>query len=318
MSEIAIIIPNWNGEKWIKKCLDSIDAQNYKDYELLVVDNNSKDNSIEILKKYKDIKVISNNLNCGFATAIDIGVNNTNSKYILLLNNDTWMKPNFLEVAIKEIKDKKLSVLGFQEMDYFSEKLYDSEDKYYGLDIFGYHIKTNNVEKSFYLCGVCLLIERNCYINVGRFDRNFFMYMEEVDWFWRLNLMAIPFGLSDLVKIHHFRHGSSEKYGDLSASRFMWRNKNTLIMLLKNYSPITLMMVMPLYFLINLVEIIYFSFNGRFDIASTYPKAFIQSLSHFQHILSSRKHIKKQRLISDFKLMHKMYFGSAKFKSIIR
>ena len=206
--------------------------------------------------------------------------------------------------------------MGFKEQAYESNFVYDEQTRYYGLDIFGFHLKTNDLKKSFYLCGVCILADKECYLRSGGLDRKFFMYMEEVDWFWRLNLMGIKFGLSDKVSIHHFRHGSTEEYGTLSSRRFMWRNENTLMMLLKNYSATMLVAILPLYFSIYLVEILYFLIKGRFDIAKTYPIAVLRCLKSYRHIIKSRKIINKLRTINDFQLMKKMYFGSAKLKGL--
>ena len=97
---ISIIIVNYNGKKWLQKCLDSLLCQTYNNFEIIFVDNGSSDDSVEFVNNnYKDerIKIIKSDKNLGFAGGNNLGIDNSKGEYILLLNNDTWVEFDFLE-----------------------------------------------------------------------------------------------------------------------------------------------------------------------------------------------------------------------------
>jgi GT2 family glycosyltransferase len=106
MKQLSIIVVNWNTEELLKKCLESIFLYADKiDYQLIVIDNNSKDKSKELLSK---LKILNNNLeivlskaNLGFARAVNVGLKKSKGQYILLLNPDTQIKETTFEESIK-------------------------------------------------------------------------------------------------------------------------------------------------------------------------------------------------------------------------
>jgi len=112
--KVSIIILNWNGLKDTIECLESLKKITYPNYEVIVVDNDSKGNDADILEeRYKNyIRVIRNKENLGFAGGNNVAIRQVlkeeKSDYILLLNNDTIVEPNFLEELIKiALQDEK-------------------------------------------------------------------------------------------------------------------------------------------------------------------------------------------------------------------
>jgi GT2 family glycosyltransferase len=144
------------------------------------------------------------------------------------------------------------------------------------------------------------------------------MYFEEVDWFWRLNLYCIKYDRSENLAVHHYQHGSTEKVGQLSYRRFLWRNTNVLIMLYKNLSPATLFLVMPLYFLSGALEALIFALMGQLEISKSYFRGWRMALTKFSDVSKQRKIIQQKRKVSDLKVMKKLYIGSAKISHIFR
>jgi len=98
-SKISIIIVSWNSSREIVACIDSIYAQNHVPCEVIVIDNASSDNTIELIKNYeKKLRFISNNHNLGFAQATNQGLALAAGNYILLLNPDTILQPEALHI----------------------------------------------------------------------------------------------------------------------------------------------------------------------------------------------------------------------------
>ena len=104
MSKVTIIIPNYNGIKFMKDCIESLRTQTYKNFEILVVDNGSKDESVDYLRDLEsyesnlNIKVIYLDENLGFAGGVNVGLVACDSKYVILLNNDTEVFPDYVEM----------------------------------------------------------------------------------------------------------------------------------------------------------------------------------------------------------------------------
>jgi GT2 family glycosyltransferase len=141
------------------------------------------------------------------------------------------------------------------------------------------------------------------------------MYFEEVDWFWRLNLLGKKYSYADDTFVYHEGAGSTGK--GIKYNTFLWRNQNTLQMLLKNYSSSTLLWVLPLYFLQNFIEILFFIFILKPKIAYSYIEGWWFNLVNLKSIFPKRLWIQRHRAIKDFVILSKMLIGSSKLLHLI-
>ena len=315
--KISVIIVNWNGEKWLKKCLDSLFWQKYRNFEVIVVDNASEDKSAEYIKKhYPGVIIIQNKENYGFAKGNNIGINKAKGKYILLINNDTWVENDFISKLVKFYEDNKFDVIAPREAKYNGEKHkpYVSKIDPLGHPIYFFGDKYVNREP-FYLTGSCLFFPKKIFEETKGFDDNFFMYNEEVDWFWRLNLLNKKYSYVNDIYIYHASGGSSGS--GLKYNTFLWRNQNTLQMLLKNYSLFTLILILPLYLIQNIFEALVFLIFFKPKIAYSYLEGWVFNIKNIKKIVNERKWVQSKRLINDFQLMKRMYFGSAKLHHLL-
>lgn len=314
---ISIIIINYNGKKWIKKCFDSLKNQTFKNFEVIVVDNNSSDNSIEQIKNYYSfVKIIQSKKNLGFAGGNNLGIKNANGQLILLLNYDTWFKNDFIERLYKEFISNNVDIVSPSQANYFNQKKSNFRAK---IDPLGHciHVR-NNLQKSqsFYLSGTCLLFPRELYEETLGLDSDFFMYFEEIDWFWRLNLLNKSFKQLDDIYIYHY--SALNKPQKVSYLKFLWRNQNCLQMLLKNYSFLLLILVIPIYLIINIFEIIFFLLILKPRIAFSYIEGWIFNIKNIKKTLEKRKWVQKNRKINDIEVIKKMKLSSAKISHLIR
>jgi GT2 family glycosyltransferase len=116
---ISIVVLNWNGKEITEECLNSIKKQTFKDYEIILVDNNSTDGSSEYLKKrFPKINLIQNKENYGYAKGNNIGIKKAKGDYVLILNNDIILDKNFLKELDKH--KNKADILGAK--NYFYDK----------------------------------------------------------------------------------------------------------------------------------------------------------------------------------------------------
>jgi GT2 family glycosyltransferase len=305
---ISIIILNYNGKKWVKKCLDSLCNQTYTNFEIIFVDNASIDDSAKFVREnYPKVKIIINKINSGFAGGNNIGINYAKGKYILLINNDTVVENDFLEKIYKFYINNKYVVIAPYSKDYTNIKTF--KPYYSTIDFLGHPVSVRDSKEAvgFYLSGVCLFFNKKIYKKTLGLDNNFFMYCEDVDWFWRLSLLEIPYGRINNLYIYHEGAGFLGK--GIKYDVFLWRNQNTLQMLLKNYQWFNLVWILPIYFLQNVIEIVFFLMILKPKIAFSYIEGWIFNVKNIWRTLKERKWVQKNRKVSDIQIMKKMYPG---------
>lgn len=317
---ISIIIVNYNGLKWLKRCLDSLFFQTYKDFEVVLVDNNSSDDSIKFLREnYKDerLKIICSHNNLGFAGGNNLGIENSSGNYILLLNNDIWVENDFLERLYNFYINSNFDAISCLEAPYDSNETIGIRKTYNTIDILGGPISLYNQNRDdFLLPGACMFFKKDLYIETLGLDNNFFMYSEEIDWIWRIFLFNKRTFVCDNIFFHHFGMGTTTGKSGISYRIFLWRNQNILQMLLKNYSWYNLVWIMPLYFVQNIFEAMFFLIILKPKIAFSYIEGWWFNIKNINKILEKRHWIQSNRVISDIDIIKRMYFGSAKLKAL--
>lgn len=123
MKKVSVIIPNYNGMQYVKRCLDSLQNQTLQEFETIFVDNGSDDGSKELVRKeYPRVKLIELSENTGFCRAVNEGIKATRAEYVVLLNNDTEAEPEFLEQLYEGIRNKKKAFSGAAMMLQFHDR----------------------------------------------------------------------------------------------------------------------------------------------------------------------------------------------------
>lgn len=212
---VSIVVLNYNGEKLLKTCLDSILELSWEDKEVIFIDNASTDGSVEfVLKHYAAsgaVRVIANKENSGYAGGANQAVNVSRGDFVIILNPDIVFEPDYLDILMRRLKDDskigaiigKLRKYDFQRGE--KTDLIDSAgllmfrsrrcvDRGQGEEDRGQY---DFAEEVFGVTGACPLYRRealkNCKIGgIGGeyFDNNFFMYKEDVDISWRMRLFG--------------------------------------------------------------------------------------------------------------------------------
>jgi len=176
--ELSIIIVNYNGEHYIRRCLESIlESQDSVPLEILVVDNNSQDHSRDILSRYEDkARIFYNSENLGFSKANNQGLHHSNGKYVLLLNNDTVLKKTALRHMVDYFK-------AHPETGALSPKLLnpDGSIQTQGSSLGAWRFKAKKARKVPFICAAALLMRRDILCDIGGLDENLFFYNEDVD-----------------------------------------------------------------------------------------------------------------------------------------
>ena len=226
---LSIIIVNWNNKDILRDCLSSIyHTHNVSKYEIIVVDNNSEDSSVELIKnKFVDVKLIENNKNLGFAKANNQAIKITRGNYILLLNNDTVVTNTyFFDRMIEYMKRKpQVGILGCKLL-YPDGTLQSCGESFPSVwEILKSQIlftktwkrlgkskkEDNHFKKVDFVCGACLMTRKEILDQVGLLRENYFMYGEDVEFCYRVHKAGYDIGVLTDESIIHLHSKSIEK-----------------------------------------------------------------------------------------------------------
>jgi len=201
--ELSIIIVTYNSEKYVSKCLESIKSQCYRlNYEIIILDNNSKDKTIELLESnYNNIRLIKSKKNLGFSKGNNKAIKHSKGEYILLLNIDTILLQDLSEILNQFKNTESIGALGIKMLDK-NQKYLLSVGKFpksWNLLKFSFlnNISTefksgefnnpNQLRKVDWITGAFLLTKREYWDSVNGLDEDYFMYVEDVDYCKKLN-----------------------------------------------------------------------------------------------------------------------------------
>lgn len=191
MYKATIIIPNYNGIKYMTDCLDSLYRLKEQElFRVLVVDNGSGDGSVEMIRQnYPQVKLIELSENTGFCHAVNVGIENSRSRYVVLLNNDTVVLPGFVEALVNAIeKDEKIFSVSSCMLHWVDHSLIDDAGDRYCVLGWAYARgkgrpadQYNVPVKVFAACGGASIYRKAVFDEIGLFDEQHFAYLEDID-----------------------------------------------------------------------------------------------------------------------------------------
>ena len=242
MCSLIVIIPNWNGQHLLARCLESLAVQTYRDFVVIVVDNHSTDGSVAWLRAvHPDVQVIVNAENRGFATAINQGIRATHSRYLVTLNNDTAPAPDWLAALVAAVEsDGAIGMVASKML--FADRPQMINSAGIAIDRVGIAWDWRGGEPDdpderalveiFGPCAGAALYRRAMLDEIGLFDEDFFAYMEDVDLAWRARAAGWRCLYAPQARVLH-HHSATGKEGSPFKSFHLGRNK--LWLLAKNY-----------------------------------------------------------------------------------
>jgi GT2 family glycosyltransferase len=308
--KLSIIVVTYNSENDLHKFLPSISSQTYKEFEMVVVDNNSQDRSVEIVKYYfPEAKIIRNSENLGFARAVNQGIEASSGEFILLLNPDTRLKEDFIEILVRKLEEhpeaggvcgklltedgKKIDSAGIffsPFLRHFDRGQGEEPEKY------------NEEVYVFGISGAAALFRRKMLEDVRfekeYFDSSFFAYREDADLCWRAQLLGWKFLYVPSAIGFHRRRVFPGKRKNLPAFINMHSVKNRFLMRIKNQ---TLFLFFTLFFpslIRDLGIIIYILLFERSSL-----KAFREVFSLLPRALKWRRKIMAEKRVSSLKIL---------------
>ena len=295
MPLVYIILVNYNGYKDTIECVNSLKKISYKNYKIVVVDNASSDNSVEILmEELSNCMIIESKKNIGFAGGNNLGIKyalNHNADYIMLLNNDTIVESQFLNDMINSFNvNNKIGIVGCKIM-YYPEK----NIIWYGggyIDWFkfiGTHYGMGQVDKGQYdnekeidfMTGCCMLIKREVFRKVGLLSEDYFMYFEDVDFCVKVKNAGFVIWYNSEAVIYH-KVGLSSG-GEESSFSIEWCTRNRLLFMDKyknNVNKFSLILSKIFFYGTRFIRCFQYTLKNKKDKA----KAIIDGIKEYKNI----------------------------------
>tara|TARA_B100000678_G_scaffold46399_1_gene36239 strand:+ start:236 stop:1234 length:999 start_codon:yes stop_codon:yes gene_type:complete len=313
--KVSIIIVNYNGKELLQKCLDSLLKVNYDNFEIILVDNNSTDGTVEfITKNYPSLIIIKLDSNKGFAEPNNVAAKISKGKYLLFLNNDTVVTPNFISEMVKVMEtDKKIAIC--QSLLLKPDGSVDSSGDF--IDHLGvvYNSKTkiDEIREVSSARGASMLVRSDIFEKLDGFDQKFFITFEDVDLCWRSWILGYRVLIIPTSIVYHEGGITIKKIkSEIAFHGF----KNQLAMKITNFEPILAMRNMMLFFgIYGIRELkiwLDYTISGSTKLSSTeyedniapkpsfkvITKSIFWILSNYGYLLKKQRTINKNRVYS--------------------
>ncbi len=289
-STVAIIIVNWKKYDITSTCIESILNSTNSNFKIILVDNESDNKKVEKFKYRNEIEIIQNKKNEGFSKANNIGIDyalKNNYNYTLLINNDTLVEKNLIEVLLKTAQAKNFSVVQPLILNYNGKEIWNAGGRinyFFGNFItikkLGNSLNSSH-ELTEWFTGCCCLFKTKIFKDIGKLDERFFAYYEDVDFSLRLKKYGYKIGYTSKTQIYHYESFSSisnnSKGGKLSPY-VHYLNIRNHILILKKHSDLFNSFGTRIYQIFKIISYsIYFIFRLRFTKLNMVYKGLLDS-----------------------------------------
>lgn len=268
MAKTTVVIPNYNGIKYVEDCLSSLYAGTVVP-EIIVVDNGSADGSLSLIKeKFPKVRLIEFQQNTGFCKAVNTGIRASSTEYVLLLNNDTVVDADmirYLEAAL-DGKPDVFSAAARMISLHEPEKLDGAGDFYCALGWAYSRGKDKPADsclkedRIFSACAGAALYRREVFEKIGYFDENHFAYLEDMDIGYRANIYGYDNRYAPDAKVYHA--GSAVSGSRHNKFKVSLSSRNSIYLIYKNMPLLQALLNLPFLIVGYLVKFLFFSLKG--------------------------------------------------------
>ena len=322
---VTVIIPHLKNRALLESCLDSLRMTAYQDFTVLVVDNGAGSSDLSYIEvTYPEIQVLRLPSNAGYAGGCNEGLNHASTKYVVFLNDDTVVEPQWLDHLVSEagsddrigaLQPKILSLPARRD----GRRMFDYAGAAGGLlDRLGYPFclgrsfsgreddlgQYDGSREIFWASGVALFAPRQLLIKMGGFDAGFFMHMEEIDLCWRMKLAGYSIRSVPQSVVWH-EGGASLNEG--SPMKVYFNHRNGIAMLIRNRRARSLVLVLPVRLFLEAAAACYYIAGGRGGLEKAWQvvRAAVDNIRGLGYTLRKRREIQRTRQKSDADLFRR-------------
>ena len=303
--KVSIIILNYNSGNFLLDCINSIQNCNYTNYEIILVDNGSNDNShTKCKEKFSGVKLIENKENLGYCEGNNVGIKQSTGKFIVILNPDTKVTPDWLNQLLKAYEDHGEGLYQPKLLFLNERSKINSAGNMIQAFGFGYSRGHGEIDRGQYdsfqkigfASGACLFTEKKIFDKIGYFEPFLFAYNEDMEFGWRaakkkINSYYVPQSI-----VYH--------YGSLShqwaPNKFFLLERNRLYCIKTHYSVNTQKKIKPYFWFIEFLLFFYFLSKGM---VSQKFKTYSSIKQNKEIIEKKHQEFEKSRQISDMEIL---------------
>jgi GT2 family glycosyltransferase len=321
---VSVVILNYNGRKFLDALWGSLLKTDYPSVEWLMVDNASQDDSVAYTRQlFPAVQIICSETNLGYTGGNNLGLRAARGEYIVLLNNDVEVAPDWLTHLVDAAeKDETIGALQPKVLSMINRGFFEYAGASGGfIDPWGYpflrgrmfdtierdHAQYDDVREIFWASGAALFLRRSALDAVGWLDEIFFMHFEEIDLCWRLHLFGYKIKVIPQARVLHY---VSAALPAVNFKKLYWNHRNNLIMLIKNLSSKKMLPILFWRFLLDGIAGIYAFGQGDPKRIFAILKAHGWIYLHIRSLWERRKKIQQSRKVSDAAFSHVVYSRS--------
>ena len=303
----TVVVPNWNGERFLDLCLSSLRKQSFKDFETVLVDNGSSDNSVEfVAQNFPEVRVVRLPENRGFSAAINAGIKASSAtEHVALLNNDTEVDPRWLEALVDAVeRHSEAGLFASKLVDFADRRVLDGAGDALRKSGLPYRIGHGEIDRGqfereafvFGACAAAALYRHKLFSEIGLFDEDFFSNCEDGDISFRAQLAGYRCVYVPRSVVYHV--GSASTGGKRSTTNTRLGTQNSINLLVKNLPARLVWRMLPSLLagqLSRLVTALLFS-GG---LLRAYLSGLAGAWRLLPQMLKKRKEIQKRRRVSN-------------------
>jgi hypothetical protein len=303
---ISVIILNYNAGDLLLDCVDSIQKSRYRNFEIIVADNASKDNSHKKCKeRFPEIRLVENSENLGYCEGNNVGLRAATGEFVVVLNPDTIVEPTWLDELLKAYQVNGEGIYQPKFLATTDHSMLLSTGNMIQIFGFGYSRAKGDVdkkqyeefEKIDYASGTCLFTSKNVFQKIGLFDPFLFAFHDDLELCWRAALNGINSFYVPKSIVYHPIEGTSFKWSPL---KFKLLERNRKYCLLTLYDRLTIFKMLPALMLVDIAVFFFYLNKGLLGIKIS---ADIEICKNFKIINKKYSQNQKIRKISDRELI---------------
>jgi GT2 family glycosyltransferase len=308
---VSILIVNYNTRSLIRDCLESLRSVAYPAFEVLCVDNGSADGSARMIREdFPKVRLFESAENLGFVGANLLAYPQAEGDYVLFLNSDTTVEPNFLDILVDFMEEhpeaggcepKILWMKDPTRLDSIGDFLTWTGMLYHH----GYlapDAGLTSPEPIFSAKGACMMFRSSLLESIGVFDERYFAYFEETDLCWRTWLSGSKIFFVPDARVNHLLAGTSRNTDSHLVNFHSFKNR--IHSMLKNLGTVEALKVLPVHLSLCVGIATMYALRGRFRKSSAILEALFWNIRNLRGTLASRRVVQREiRQVSDQELM---------------
>jgi GT2 family glycosyltransferase len=315
---VSTMVLSYNSKDYLEMCLKSLTNQSYRNHEIIMVDNNSTDGSVEfVARNFPQVRIIAFDKNYGYTGAYNRAVMEVDSEYVAFLNPDIEADPDWLEELMRAVQKsgKEVKIWGSKTLFYNDREMMQFDRGFISPN--GSAVcptglmrdirEAKNPQFTGYVQGSTILLERDAFLQLGGFDPDYFLYQEDIDlcwraWLWGYKVFHVPTAI--VYHVSGLYHDSGTPLRLFSGGPFIayYDTRNQKANIIKNFSLSRLPRAIIVGLAYDLLVAIQSLRANNRGVIRAVLRAYIHCFTNLGSLLKKRRFVQKKRVVSDREL----------------